>query len=366
MKRSIQYAAALLFAVTLTFFSSCGLDEKNAVLLYKDEAGKTAAVMDKNFFSLWMSMQKALYGTAAKSDADWTDASFTIDGKAVSLAELVTGESIASAKTMLCVEYLADTAYRLKVTDEQKDQIDATVNAQMKQSGYADVASYNSYLSSYGATVDTLKKFYQLQIKEQLLIDRFYGEDGMYPIEEETKKQYFEDHYAIVTHIYFDTRTKTKSDGTAVSLTAEEMAEKEALANQVKLRLDAGEDFDALQEEYSEDAYGKAMMPYGYFVTGDNTYPPEFQQAALEMAPGDVRLVESLSADGQTGGIHIVKKLPMNAEYYNVYTDVLANITTDLESEDFRGRMEAYTGNVVENAEVLAQFDVMKIPAFAF
>lgn len=56
----------------------------------------------------------------------------------------------------------------------------------------------------------------------------------------------------------------------------------------------------------------------------------------------------------------------MNAEYYNVYTDVLANITTDLESEDFRGRMEAYTGNVVENAEVLAQFDVMKIPAFAF
>ncbi len=94
----------------------------------------------------------------------------------------------------------------------------------------------------------------------------------------------------------------------------EEDAERdyEAIAKEVLAKVNAGEDFEALIEEYNEDP-GMASNPEGYIIGADfeGIYDEAFQLAAAELKnEGDVSgLVEG------TNGIHIIKR------YGNVSTD---------------------------------------------
>src|SRR5699024_8612759 len=86
------------------------------------------------------------------------------------------------------------------------------------------------------------------------------------------------------------------------------LVEDEETANEVKQKLDEGEDFAALAEEYSTDeANAESGGELGYFPVGVTANPeqkmdPAFEEAVLDMEEGEV------SDPVQTSfGFHIVK-----------------------------------------------------------
>lgn len=81
-----------------------------------------------------------------------------------------------------------------------------------------------------------------------------------------------------------------------------EIAEKEALAKDIKRRLDAGEDFDELMNTYSEDP-GLEQYPDGYnFETG--AFMQEFADACAELEVGEISDIVEVGY-----GYHIIMRI---------------------------------------------------------
>ena len=222
--------------------------------------------------------------------------------------------------------------------------------------------NFDDMLSEYSADKETFKRYLELTVKQLRLQNYLYGTDGVSKIADEKIKETFVNEYAVVTHIYFNTVTTTTADGKIISLDEESAAQKKALAENVYNSLAAGEDFAALKAEYSEDTYESEYYPNGFFVTNDNTFPTAFTTAALEMAEGEYRLVDS------GNGLHIMYKKPMDESLYNSDPDIYNKIYSRLMSVDFGALMQSYLGRISisdEHLEQISMVNVQNVPGFA-
>lgn len=359
MKRILLKLVSLVCVLSMLFVGLCSCAEKkdNVVLKYTS-GSKVEGSLDRSFMYFWISMQKSMYNSIAQSSADgWQS---VVDGdKGTTLSDLLMTESAESAKKLLAIEYLHDKVYKITLTDEQKDSVASQVEKLAQN--YGSKEKLDTVLSQFGANSDTLKRYFELVLKQNDLYDYLYGENGTSVISEEAKKQYFIENYSIVSHIFFSTAGTQKDDGTTVSMPEEQVEEKRQTAKQVYEAVkNGGADFTELQTQYNEDAAASQYYPYGFFVTNDSTFPTEFTTNAINLAVGDYAYVETPNV-----GIHVLKKLEMNSDYYNAYEDVYKTITDTLSSEDFNKKLADYTVNVNVNEKLMEQFDTEKIPVFS-
>ena len=191
-----------------------------------------------------------------------------------------------------------------------------------------------------------------------------FGENGIQKVTNEEMMDYFEKNYCIVDHIYINVGTQTKSDGTSVALTDDEITEQRQLAESIYNRVMAGEDFLELKKQYSQDAYGLSMYPHGFHVTKDYSFTKEFQDACFEMSVGEIRMVESKS-NGKVIGIHIMKKYETDGEKYNTYDEIANSIIKVLSAEKFNNLLDEHIPNVKENKAVTDMFDIKLISALS-
>jgi len=359
----IKILSVLLILSVFANISSCTNKADSAVLKYTKNEGKTYTYMSKNLFSLWMSIQKSIYSYLAADDSAW-DKSYTTAEKSISLSDLVKNEAVDSAKSLIVGVYLFDNVYHLKLTNDQKDAVSKQVSDLVKQHNFKTKSEFDEFLSTFGADEATLKEYFTFVSKYDLLYKYLSGEGRKIKVTADEEKDYFEKNYAIVNHIFLNTGTKTKSDGTSIEMTEEERASQKVLADEIMKKINAGEDFNTLQVQYTEDAYGVSMYPKGFFVTADGTYPSEFQTASLEMKDNEIRKVESTS-NKKSVGIHIIKKLPMNKELYNTYEDIEGNIKPAIISKKFNDFIAKYTDKVAIDEKTTSIFDMKKIIAFS-
>lgn len=332
---------------------SCTSGEKTVAMSVEDSGNVSI-----NFLYLLTSIQKSMYSDMVASyGGDWKAVVNPETGETFS--DMLHSLVIKSAQSSLICEYLHDTVYGLSLTDEQIQSIDTQVQS-MAQS-YGSKELLEEKLSTYSADIETLKRYFELSIKQANLYNAFYSESGVHKITDEQIMKYFEDNYSVVTHIYFNTVSKVKPDGTAVSLTDEEKAHKEEVAQDVYNRLLAGEDFYELRTQYSEDAYESEYYPNGFFVTYDTSFPTEFTVAAMEMEVGDLRYVNS-----QVSGIHIILKLPMDSQLYNSDENVYATIMQTLCANDFDERIAQNLDIVILENEQLEKLSVDVVPEFEY
>ena len=107
-------------------------------------------------------------------------------------------------------------------------------------------------------------------------------------------KEQFTNSYWRAKHVLISTEGKTD----------EQKAEAKSLAADILARAQAGEDFDALVSEYSEDPGSKAK-PDGYvFTTG--TMVKEFEEGTKNTPIGQFTLVET------TFGFHVIQRLALD------------------------------------------------------
>ncbi len=346
---------ALILAFAMCFLLLCSCGEQNRQNVIEIEGGKGVNI---NFIYLLTAMNKTMYSSAVEQGAggNWDSAVYE-DG--TTWADLLKAVVLEDAGNLLICEHLFDKVYNLKLTDENNKLIDEQMEAYVASCG--SEKELETQLSAYSADKNTLRRYLELVVKQMNLQNYLYGTEGIAKISDEAVKQTFAEEYAIVTHIYFNTVTVTKADGTIISMSEEEAAQKKMLAENVYNSIIAGEDFYTLKEQYTEDVYESEYYPNGFFVTGDSTFPAAFTTAALEMKVGEYKLIDS------GNGLHILYKLPMNSELYNSDKEVYNTIYSRLMSADFSNIFDEYEEMVEINEEQFSKIEaisVQNVPAF--
>lgn len=349
-------AVILAFVMCFGILCSCSDGKKENVISIED--GKGVSI---NFIYLVASMNKTMYSqvVAESSGGNWNQVVFEEEDKTWS--DLLMDVVLEDTQNLLICEYLYDNVYGLELTKEDELVMDEQFAAYESAAG--GKTAFSEMLSAYSADTETFERYLELVVKQLGLQNHLYGiENGVRRIDENVIKQTFADGYAIVTHIYFNTVTKENPSGQLISLTEEEAAEKRTLAESVYNMIMAGEDFYVLKEQYTEDLYESEYYPNGFFVTNDSTFPAAFTTAALEMAVGDYKLVDS------GNGLHILYKLPMDESLYNSNEDVYSTIYSRLMSVDYSKLLNEHIGKIRINDEgikAIGDINIQNIPEFA-
>lgn len=180
------------------------------------------------------------------------------------------------------------------LTDEDKNTILKWVDSQQK--GYSDY-SYTGVLNQNGCpSIDAFIGYHQMNLLEARIIEDFYNNPEKYAPKDLLLSV---DKRDLVTVKHILIAFNPNSPGGAV--TDEMKASAKAEAEEVLAKVNAGEDFDALMEQYTDDSDESKK---GYTFADDGTMVQEFTDASFALKVGETSgLVET------SYGYHIIRRL---------------------------------------------------------
>lgn len=238
----------------------------------------------------------------------------------------------------------------LKLDDDVIAKVEDTMKQFEKQAGSREAFEKN--LEAQGFTYEQFADQYYNEAKKQAVILYYFGTDGKEtPVSDEDLRLYFEEYYTKVKHVFLSTKDKDEND-----LSNPEKDKVGQKAQGIYERAVNGEDFDKLIDEYGEDP-GMATNPDGYiFSSEDTSYTAKFHNAAFDMEPGEVRLIQT------NLGYHVMKKLPITDEELYSKDTYAPLVETMMGSEiaDVLERLKEEIG-VVYNNKLLAELSVVNL-----
>lgn len=180
-----------------------------------------------------------------------------------------------------------------KLTDEDKAAIESDV-AEGK-SLYGEGESFETALEQANMTEDVYRRVIALQTLE-ISLRNFMSEEssGAIALDDETVENDVRENFIRIRQILI-----SNDDG-------ESTEENSALADAVCLRVNNGENFEALLKEFSEDEQQPAdgyCFTYGQMI-------PEVENASKKLEENDVSGIVKSSV-----GFHIIKRLPITDEF---------------------------------------------------
>ena len=239
----------------------------------------------------------------------------------------------------------------LKLDSETEKMIKTTIETLEKQYGGTD--KFKEALEEAGYDYDQFIDQYYNEAKETAVIMHYFGpESKINPTPRKDIREYYNEYYSKVKHIFFSTRDEETND-----YSNEEKAKIGEKANAVYDRVAAGEDFEKLLDEFNEDP-GMASNPEGYiFSKEDTSYVPLFTQTAFEMQAGDVRIIQTYM------GYHIMKKYAFTEEdaFAPENEKMLIENMKSAEATELLDDLKEEIG-VKYNDTVLAELSVVNLP----
>ncbi|HIY12281.1 MAG TPA: peptidylprolyl isomerase [Candidatus Agathobaculum merdipullorum] len=207
----------------------------------------------------------------------------------------------------------------LKLTYDQEKQMTQLRQDTIDSMGYD---AFAKQIANFGFSDQSYNNFMYISQCYNALNEYYYGENGANVPSDEDLRQYFADNYIAAKHILISTVDST----TGETIRTDEEAKAEA--QKILDRINAGEDYDALMNEYSEDP-GLAGNPDGYIFT-EGEMVTEFYDGAKALAEDEVSgLVKS------DYGYHIIKRVPLDVDgqfenYKSLLTTAVAGTMDDL------------------------------------
>lgn len=237
------------------------------------------------------------------SSINWDDT--LSDG--TSVADYVKASVLSSVKQHLVLENLA-SKYGVTLTAEQEAAMAESDQSYIDQ--YGSEEAFEAEIAKLGMRRETYDRVARSNYLYQNLYELYNTEgSALYASDEDLAVYAAEQGYITADHILLATKNMT----TGEALTDEQKAEKKALAEEIKQKLDACEGdideltalFQELADQYSEDP-GRESHPTGYtFTTGSMVQ--EFEDAAYALSEGEVSEVVESSL-----GYHILLRLPLD------------------------------------------------------
>ena len=237
------------------------------------------------------------------SSLDW---GYTLsDG--TNITDYIKSNVYSSVKQHLVLENLANK-YGVTLTEGQESAMADSDQTYIDQ--YGSEEAFEEEIAKLGMRRETYDRVARSNYLYQNLY-QLYNTEGsaLYASDEDLAVYAADQNYITADHILLSTKDLT----TGEALTDEQKAEKKALAEEIKQKLDACEGdideltalFQELADQYSEDP-GRETYPTGYtFTTGSMVQ--EFEDAAYALSEGEVsEVVESRF------GYHILLRLPLD------------------------------------------------------
>ena len=237
------------------------------------------------------------------SSINWDDT--LSDG--MSVADYVKASVLSSVKQHLVLENLANK-YGVTLTEGQESAMADSDQTYIDQ--YGSEEAFEEEIAKLGMRRETYDRVARSNYLYQNLYELYNTEgSALYASDEDLAVYAADQNYITADHILLSTKDLT----TGEALTDEQKAEKKALAEEIKQKLDACEGdideltalFQELADQYSEDP-GRETYPTGYtFTTGSMVQ--EFEDAANALSEGEVSEVVESSL-----GYHILLRLPLD------------------------------------------------------
>lgn len=234
----------------------------------------------------------------------------------MTVEELVRQEALNTAKMYMVVENWAEQ-YGIALTDDEAAIIDQDLDTYAQQLGGQEM--YDAYLWDQGLTADLNRRL----THTYYLYSKFH-EAAMEPgsplyIEDEVLYQYdgITPDTVLVDHILL-----TKGDDAAAN--AEAYAAMEKILEMLGQAGDsAASVFSYVADQVSQDP-GRSSFPYGYLVTEDAEFLPEFKEAALSLEEGQYSGIVETDA-----GYHILLRRPIRQYVADEYLSGLISVAMD-------------------------------------
>lgn len=241
------------------------------------------------------------YYTGSSLDWDYT----LSDG--TNITDYIKSNVYSSVKQHLVLENLANK-YGVTLTEGQESAMADSDQTYIDQ--YGSEEAFEAEIAKLGMRRETYDRVARSNYLYQNLY-QLYNTEGsaLYASDEDLAVYAADQNYITADHILLSTKDLT----TGEALTDEQKAEKKALAEEIKQKLDACEGdideltalFQELADQYSEDP-GRETYPTGYtFTTGSMVQ--EFEDAAYALSEGEVSEVVESSL-----GYHILLRLPLD------------------------------------------------------
>ena len=199
--------------------------------------------------------------------------------------------------------------------NEQKEM------ASVRRNSIANITkdAYLNQIAQFGFSDQTYQNFMYISQCYQALNDYYFGENGVNTPSDEDIQKYYEDNYITAKHILITTVDPASGE----TKRTDEEAKKEAQS--ILDRINAGEDFDTLMNQYSEDT-GLSNNPNGYTFT-EGQMVTEFYDGAKALAEDEVsELVKS------SYGYHIIKRVKLDdSQLDNFKSDIVSAISGSMD-----------------------------------
>lgn len=325
-------------------------ENKKSGVTYDGYNGSKSAVMTVNGeevsadeFNYFLIM--AAYDIAANNkvlDSDRTEFWDKVDentGK--SFRQLAFDDAIDNCKTYHVYRTWAKDA-GLELSEESLSQIDENNNRMKK--------NYGEYMNELqlkagGLTPEVFEDMNEMSQYSVELYSDFtvnYGE-----IPEDELKAYYEENYVRAKHIL----VLTVDPETNEELSSDEKNEALKKISEVKGRLEGGEAFENLIDEYNEDP-GMDSSPDGYTFTKDDSYSKDFIDTAFSLE------IDGISEIVQNEyGYSIIKRCVLLDEYMNA-----EKVSEKVIGEEFQKEIDKHcdAADVRLNAKVYDKLDPEK------
>ena len=179
--------------------------------------------------------------------------------------------------------------------------------------------AYLNQIAQFGFSDQTYQNFMYISQCYQALNDYYFGENGVNTPSDEDIQKYYEDNYITAKHILITTVDPASGE----TKRTDEETKKEAQS--ILDRINAGEDFDTLMNQYSEDT-GLSNNPNGYTFT-EGQMVTEFYDGAKALAEDEVsELVKS------SYGYHIIKRVKLDdSQLDNFKSDIISAISGSMD-----------------------------------
>jgi len=346
MKRNIMKKIACSFLV-------CLLCVMPLVSCSSDKAAMTygSSVVTERMYRYWATQFKQYVMESFAGSSD-TDAFWSQDVGGMTMEDYTNGIiQVNIKKNLVCMELFEE--FGLTLSEDAVAAADADM-ADLIES-YGSKSALNHDLANYGINADILREIYLIQEKISAVY-AYMESTGMIAPSDEVLEQYYLDHYARIKYITIVmANIEGEEDGKVAysSLSEAELAEKNALIDDIMAQLEGGADFDELLKKYGETD----MTGYenGVYISTNNAGYKIIDEA-LDMEIGEIRRIDQDAAAYITVRLELEKK-----PYLNDKMGQFADLGTYCADEVFQNMLTEYGKDIEVNDSVVGKYSVRDV-----
>ena len=325
-------ALVMCLALSIAFvFSGCAISFQKEIATVN---GDKITEDEFNYFLIGMASEMESAATAEEATNFWDT---EIDGvKATEVAK----EKALEQSVMFHIYKTKAEELGIKLSKEDKEQLETQKEQTIEQLGGEDM--YKLQLQAAGFTDEVYSNLMEMSLYSQKLYQKFIEDMG--DVSDEEIQAYYQDNYVKAKHILIKT-----VDDNRQPLSQEEQDAAKVKADEVYARLQAGEDFDTLMNEFSEDP-GLQQEPDGYVFT-KNQMDPAFEEAAYALQVGQMSGIVKGSY-----GYHIL----LRVDHMGNFEENKDSVLTGLQNEKFTEELDKYKSEatIKKNEKAWSKIDV--------